>query len=188
MHLPAGRQALHAHCPAPAACPPGAQRCTWLPESPAARRRGRACCAHMRRGSACVVHAAAAVASRPASALRMPALPFVKIADQEDLKLALMLNVVDPTVGGVLIMGDRGTGKSVAVRAPAAGARPSCKGLSSGLRLGSAPGRPGVCVCGCATHQARARFACSPASTCRAGVALAKKQAAQPAQGLPGPP
>lgn len=46
----------------------------------------------------------------------MPSLPFVKLADQEDMKLALMLNVVDPTVGGVLIMGDRGTGKSVAVR------------------------------------------------------------------------
>jgi magnesium chelatase subunit I len=46
----------------------------------------------------------------------MPALPFVRLADQEDMKLALMLNVIDPTVGGVLIMGDRGTGKSVAVR------------------------------------------------------------------------
>jgi hypothetical protein len=45
----------------------------------------------------------------------MPALPFVRLADQEDMKLALMLNVIDPTVGGVLIMGDRGTGKSVAV-------------------------------------------------------------------------
>ena len=96
----------------------------------------------MRRGSACVVHAAAAVASRPASALRMPALPFVKIADQEDMKLALMLNVVDPTVGGVLIMGDRGTGKSVAVRPLAARARPLRKGLSSGMRLGSAPSGP----------------------------------------------
>lgn len=45
----------------------------------------------------------------------MPALPFVKVADQEDMKLALQLNVIDPSIGGVLIMGERGTGKSVAV-------------------------------------------------------------------------
>ncbi|CAD7696302.1 unnamed protein product [Ostreobium quekettii] len=44
--------------------------------------------------------------------------PFVRIAGQEDLKLALMLNVVDPKIGGVLIMGDRGTGKSVSVELP----------------------------------------------------------------------
>ena len=60
---------------------------------------------------------ATATADRPTNATKMPALPFVKLADQEDMKLALMLNVVDSTVGGVLIMGDRGTGKSVAVRA-----------------------------------------------------------------------
>lgn len=49
-------------------------------------------------------------------ATKMPSLPFVKVADQEDMKLALMLNVIDPSIGGVLIMGERGTGKSVAVR------------------------------------------------------------------------
>ncbi len=33
------------------------------------------------------------------------------------MKLALLLNVIDPAIGGVLIMGHRGTGKSTAVRA-----------------------------------------------------------------------
>jgi len=42
--------------------------------------------------------------------------PFVKIVAQEELKLALTLNVVDAAIGGVLIMGDRGTAKSVSVR------------------------------------------------------------------------
>ena len=42
-------------------------------------------------------------------------MPFVRLAGQEEMKLALLLNVIDPGIGGVLIMGDRGTGKSVAV-------------------------------------------------------------------------
>ena len=43
--------------------------------------------------------------------------PFTAIVGQEEMKLALLLNVVDPLIGGVLIMGQRGTGKSTAVRA-----------------------------------------------------------------------
>lgn len=42
--------------------------------------------------------------------------PFTAIVGQEEMKLALILNVVDPLTGGVLIMGHRGTGKSAAVR------------------------------------------------------------------------
>lgn len=43
--------------------------------------------------------------------------PFTSIVGQEQMKLALILNVIDPKIGGVMIMGDRGTGKSTTVRA-----------------------------------------------------------------------
>jgi len=43
--------------------------------------------------------------------------PFTAIVGQEEMKLSLILNVIDPLIGGVLIMGHRGTGKSTAVRA-----------------------------------------------------------------------
>ncbi|MEY4285795.1 MAG: magnesium chelatase ATPase subunit I [Betaproteobacteria bacterium] len=43
--------------------------------------------------------------------------PFAAIVGQDDLLLAIQLVAVDPSIGGVLAMGDRGTGKSTAVRA-----------------------------------------------------------------------
>ncbi len=46
--------------------------------------------------------------------------PFSAIAGQDELKLALLLTAVDPMIGGLLALGDRGTGKSTAVRALAA--------------------------------------------------------------------
>nr|CZT54076.1 Mg-chelatase subunit ChlI [Botryococcus braunii Showa] len=46
-----------------------------------------------------------------------PVFPFTAIVGQDEMKLALILNVIDPKIGGVMIMGDRGTGKSTTVRA-----------------------------------------------------------------------
>ncbi len=43
--------------------------------------------------------------------------PFSAIVGQEVLKTALLINAVDPRVGGVLIRGQKGTAKSTAVRA-----------------------------------------------------------------------
>lgn len=43
--------------------------------------------------------------------------PFAAIVGQDELKNALLIAAVDPTIGGVLVFGDRGTGKSTAVRA-----------------------------------------------------------------------
>ena len=46
--------------------------------------------------------------------------PFSAIVGQDDMKLSIVLTAIDPTIGGVLVFGDRGTGKSTAVRALAA--------------------------------------------------------------------
>jgi magnesium chelatase subunit I len=49
--------------------------------------------------------------------LRRPVFPFSAIAGQSELKNGLVLTAVDPLIGGLLAMGDRGTGKSTTVRA-----------------------------------------------------------------------
>lgn len=43
--------------------------------------------------------------------------PFTAIVGQEKMKLALILNIINPTLSGVLIRGEKGTAKSTAVRA-----------------------------------------------------------------------
>jgi len=46
--------------------------------------------------------------------------PFSAIVSQDEMKLAILVSAIDPSSGGVLVFGDRGTGKSTAVRALAA--------------------------------------------------------------------
>ena len=70
--------------------------------------------------------------------------PFAAIVGQDELKTALLLTAIDPTIGGVLALGDRGTGKSTAVRA-LAGLLPPIE-VISGCAYGRAPG---IAPCGC---------------------------------------
>lgn len=57
------------------------------------------------------------MSSIPSNRSRRAVFPFTAIVGQEEMKLALMLNIIDPRIGGVMIMGDRGTGKSTTIRA-----------------------------------------------------------------------
>lgn len=45
-----------------------------------------------------------------------PVFPFLAVVGQTEMKTALLLNVINPAVGGVLLIGPRGTGKTTAVR------------------------------------------------------------------------
>ncbi len=79
------------------------------------------------------------------------AFPFSAIVGQEEMKLALLVAVVDPTVGGVLILGDRGTGKSTLVRS-LAGLLPEMEAVE-GCRYHCDPeAGPGACADECPAH------------------------------------
>ena len=67
--------------------------------------------------------------------------PFSAIVGQDEMKLALLVAAVDPRIGGVMVFGDRGTGKSTAVRALAALLPPMA--VVPGCRYHCAPGEAG---------------------------------------------
>ena len=73
------------------------------------------------------------------------AFPFSAIVGQDEMKLALLLAAIDPAIGGVLVFGDRGTGKSTAVRALAA-LLPPIK-VVDGCRYGCDPAAPTAALC-----------------------------------------
>jgi magnesium chelatase subunit I len=72
--------------------------------------------------------------------LSAPPYPFSAIVGQEEMKRALLLAAVDPTIGGILVLGDRGTGKSTAVRG-LAGLLPPMRGFA-GCRFNCDPDHP----------------------------------------------
>lgn len=76
-------------------------------------------------------------APRSATPGRAP-YPFAAIVGQEEMLRALLIAAVDGSIGGVLVLGDRGTGKSTAVRALAA-LLPPMK-VVEGCRFGCDPG------------------------------------------------
>jgi len=83
------------------------------------------------------------LASPAARAVRV-VFPFSAIVGQDEMKLALLIAAVDPSIGGVLVFGDRGTGKSTTVRALAA-LLPPMRAVA-GCAFSCDPGRPaGLC-------------------------------------------
>jgi len=85
--------------------------------------------------------------------------PFSAIVGQDEMKLALLIAAVDRTIGGVMVFGDRGTGKSTAARGLAALLPPIR--IVAGCHYGCDPAAPADCPDGCASRAAR-RSAAAP--------------------------
>ncbi|MGI9217344.1 MAG: magnesium chelatase ATPase subunit I [Hydrogenophaga sp.] len=77
------------------------------------------------------------------------AFPFSAIVGQDEMKTAILIAAIDPSIGGVLVLGDRGTGKSTAVRGLAA-LLPKIKAVT-GCRYGCDPADGAARCADCAT-------------------------------------
>jgi magnesium chelatase subunit I len=94
------------------------------------------------------------MAAAPGPAPTRPVFPFTAIVGQDEMKRALMVAAVDPGIGGVMIFGDRGTGKSTIVRALAALLPPIA--VVAGCAYNCDPSRPAAqCPSGCDARPAR---------------------------------
>lgn len=86
--------------------------------------------------------------------------PFLAIVDQVEIKTALLLSVINPAIGGVLLIGPRGTGKTTAVR---------------GLVDLMPPVRRSLCVYGCDEEAAEAGGMDALCPACAAKFARGEK-------------
>ncbi|WP_300648591.1 magnesium chelatase ATPase subunit I [Hydrogenophaga sp.] len=80
------------------------------------------------------------------------AFPFSAIVGQDEMKTAILIAAIDSSIGGVLVLGDRGTGKSTAVRALAA-LLPKMRAVN-GCRYSCDPADPASRCADCATLRA----------------------------------
>lgn len=85
-----------------------------------------------------------------------PVFPFAAIVGQDEMKLALLAAAIDPSIGGVLVFGDRGTGKSTAVRALAALLPPMR--VVYGCGYGCDPDEPAKLCADCRTKSAQGKL------------------------------
>ena len=83
------------------------------------------------------------------------AFPFSAISGQAEMKLGILICAVDPAIGGVLIFGDRGSGKSTAVRA--LGALLPEMEVVADCRYSCDPGNPAALCDECRERKAKAR-------------------------------
>ncbi|MFB0613025.1 magnesium chelatase ATPase subunit I [Aurantiacibacter poecillastricola] len=85
----------------------------------------------------------------------MARFPFSAIVGQDEMKQALLIAAVDPAVGGVMVFGDRGTGKSTAARALASLLPPIS--VVEDCRFGCLPEEKGTCPDPCSSGRVRKR-------------------------------
>jgi magnesium chelatase subunit I len=109
----------------------------------------------------------------PGGAALSTPFPFSALVGQDEMKVALLAAAIDPSIGGVLVFGDRGTGKSTAVRALAALLPPMR--VIVGCRYSCDPAAPGAWCTDCRTAHLASTGASGGRSAARSAASGARR-------------